>query len=69
MKPESMKMSSRLIDNMYGYRTDHIKIDGEWYLQKPIMYKPLKKRLAWCFEILKGLAVAVHWKEDELSKK
>lgn len=65
MKPESMKMSSRLIDNLYGYCTDHVQIEGEWYLAKPIVYKPLMKRLAWCLEILRGKAVAVHWKEDE----
>ena len=33
-KPESVKLKSVLIDNIYGYETRHIKIGDEVYYKK-----------------------------------
>ena len=66
-KPESMKMASYLIDNVVGgYRREEKEINGEWYIAKPELWLPMKKKLRWCKEILQGKAMAVHFKEDEL---
>ena len=65
-KPESYKMSSGLIDNVVGgYHNEHVFIEGEWYYKKPAAWVPLRRKLAWCKEILLGKAIAVHYKEDE----
>jgi len=67
MKPSNMKLKSVLVDNLFGYETNHLAIDGIWYYAKPLFRQSLKRKLAWCLEILKGQAVAVHFKEDELA--
>lgn len=67
-KPESMKLKSVLIDNIYGYETRHIKIGDEVYYKKGFEWSKVqwKRKLSWCMEILKGKAIAVHFKEDEV---
>ena len=64
--PINMKFKSVLIDDIYGYEVQHEQINGEWYYAKPAMWIPLKRKIAWCIEILKGKAIAVHFGRDEV---
>lgn len=68
MKPQSMRLKSVLLDNIYGYETEHILIEGDWYYKKGLAWSvvSLKRKMAWCIEILRGKAIAVHFKEDEV---
>lgn len=67
MKPQTLKLKSILLDNIYGYETAKILINDEWYYKNPCKFKRgIKTRLEWCLEILKGKAIAVHYKEDEV---
>lgn len=66
-RPETFRMASGLIDNVAGgYSLEHELIGDEWYLAKPEMYLPLRRKLMWCKEILQEKAIAVHYKRDEL---
>ena len=67
MKPQTLKLKSILLDNIYGYETTKTLINDEWYYKCPCNFKrSLRTRLAWCLEILRGKAIAVHYKEDEV---
>lgn len=52
---------SYLIDEFQNTRTE---IDGIWFQAKPLLGTTLKTKIGWCWEILKGKAIAVHFKED-----
>lgn len=66
MKPQRMKLRSLLYDNIYGYNRQHVvSKSGGVYYKKPAYAVSFVRKLAWCFEILRGYAVAVHFHEDE----
>lgn len=56
---------SILIDKVKEYENTKANIKGKWYIAKPILNKSLKLKLKDCIKILKGKAIAVHFKEDE----
>lgn len=56
------KKMSYLIDCFKG--TD-CEIEGEWWFSKPILNPSIKTKIEWIIEIIKGQAIAVHFKEDE----
>ncbi len=56
---------SILIDKLKKYGSTTRKIDGKWYIAKPILNLSLTIRLKDCIKILTGKAIAVHFKEDE----
>lgn len=57
---------SRLIDTI-DFNTQ-VKIGDKWYIAKPVGKDSLKFRIKSAIEVLKGKAVAFHYKEDERSK-
>lgn len=65
MKPSNNRLMSLLYDNVYGYEVAHVVINGIVYYKKPNLYVSLKRKLFWIIEILRGKAIAVHFKEDE----
>lgn len=67
MNPTNMKLKSLLYDNIYGYETTHENINGQWFCKKPDMLINLKRKFVWCLEILRGRAIAVHFKSDEIA--
>lgn len=54
---------SRLIDTI-DYNTQ-VKIGDKWYIAKPVGKDSLKFRIKSAIEVLKGEAIAFHYKEDE----
>lgn len=56
---------SRLIDKI-DYNTQ-VKIGNKWYIAKPVGRDSLKFKIKSAIEVLKGKAIAVHYKEDERS--
>ena len=42
-----------------------VKIKGKWYIAKWNPYYSLKGKLKDCIKILRGKAIAIHFKEDE----
>lgn len=56
---------SRLIDKI-DYTTQ-VKIKNRWYIAKPVGKDSLKFRIKSAIEVLKGKAIAFHYKEDERS--
>ena len=56
---------SILIDKLKNYDNTTKKIDGKWYIAKPILNSSLTIRLKDCIKVLTGKAIAVHFKEDE----
>ena len=56
---------SILIDRLKNYDNTTKKIDGKWYIAKPILNSSLTIRLKDCIKVLTGKAIAVHFKEDE----
>ena len=56
---------SILIDKIKGFEDNTVKIGDRWYIAKPLAKLPLKVRIKDSFKVLKGKAIAVHFKEDE----
>jgi hypothetical protein len=56
---------SRLIDSFSNCRA---LIYDKWYIAKPMFSYTLTEKVKDCFGILKGTAIGVHFKEDELKK-
>lgn len=54
---------SRLIDTI-DYNTK-VKIGNKWYIAKPVGEDSLEFRVKSAIEVLKGKAIAFHYKEDE----
>ena len=61
---------SLLIDSFVNTSTEGV--DGKWWISKPIMTRgdivDIRNRLRWAVEVLRGKAIAVHFKEDENDK-
>ena len=57
---------SRLIDKI-DYNTK-VRIGNRRYITKPVGKDSLKFRIKSAIEVLKGKAIAFHYKEDERSK-
>ena len=55
---------SYLIDS---FKNTSCEIGGTWWISKPILNTSIKTKMKWILEILKGKAIAVHFKEDEKS--
>lgn len=56
---------SILIDKVSEMRKDLVLIKGSWYISKPLPNISFKNKIKDCIKILKGKAIAVHYKEDE----
>lgn len=54
---------SRLIDTI-DFNT-RVKIGDKWYIAKPVGEDSLEFRVKSAIEVLRGEAVAFHYKEDE----
>ena len=57
---------SRLIDTVDFNM--QVKIGNIWYIAKPVGKDSLKFRIKSAIEVLRGKAIAFHYKEDERSK-